>query len=244
MEFGFQENNRILHNINLSIRAGETVAIVGPSGSGKSTLASLLMRLYDPWQGEVRIDGQDIRNYTLESLRTRIAIVLQDSLLFATSMRENICGGLPAATDKQIEAAARLANAHDFISRLPDGYDTVVGERGVTLSNGQRQRIAIARAAIRQSDILILDEPTTGLDPANEAAVRDALERLTLNRTTLHITHRPEMAARADRVVYIHHGDIVAEGTHQTLMKDLPEYAALFAREQTSSTGVQHVRAT
>lgn len=241
VEFGFGKDDRTLQNINLEIKAGEKVAIVGPSGSGKSTLASMLLRLYDPYQGKVCIDGQDIRDFTVVSLRAQIAVVLQDSLLFATSVRENITAGLTGITNRQIEDAARLANAHEFINRLPDGYETAVGERGVTLSNGQRQRIAIARAAIRKSAILILDEPTTGLDPANEKTVSEALEKLADGSTTLHITHRPELAARADRVVYIRNGRVVATGTHAELMSAQHDYAAMFGQEIPASGDMQHV---
>jgi ATP-binding cassette subfamily B protein len=235
---GYEDGRAVLHDIDLVITSGERVAITGPSGSGKSTLASLLLRLYDPQQGKVTIDGADIRDFTLESLRARIAIVLQDSLLFATTVRNNITAGIADIPDEQIEAAARLANAHDFITSLPEGYDTQLGERGVTLSNGQRQRIAIARAAIRQSPILILDEPTTGLDRANAREITVALERLAAGRTTLLITHRPEMAARADRVVFIRHGRIVAQGTHQSLLADNTAYARLFG--QTAGGEMQH----
>lgn len=228
--YGYENERAVLHEIDLALNSGERVAITGPSGGGKSTLASLLLRLYDPQQGTVTIDGTDIRHFTLESLRSQVAIVLQDSLLFATTVRDNITAGIPGISEEQIESAARLANAHDFITSLPEGYDTQIGERGVTLSNGQRQRIAIARAAIRQSPILILDEPTTGLDRTNEREVAVALERLAAGRTTLLITHRPEMAERADRVVFIRHGRIAAQGTHQSLMASNADYACLFGQ--------------
>ncbi|MEN8207521.1 MAG: ABC transporter ATP-binding protein, partial [Pseudomonadota bacterium] len=236
---GYEDGRAVLHDIDLVMTPGERVAITGPSGSGKSTLASLLLRLYDPQQGKVTIDGIDIRQFTLESLRARIAIVLQDSLLFATTVRDNITAGTPGISDSQIEAAARLANAHDFITSLPEGYETPIGERGVTLSNGQRQRIAIARAAIHQSPILILDEPTTGLDHANELEVAVALERLAAGRTTLLITHRPEMAARADHVVFMRHGRIAAQGTHRSLMAGNADYACLFG--QTGGREMQRI---
>src|SRR5262249_6547711 len=151
--------------------AGRWVALVGPSGTGKSTLASLLLRLYDPTAGRVLIDGHDVREYTLASLRAQVSVVLQDTVLFAASVRDNIGYGAPGSSPEAVEEAARLANAHDFILALPQGYDTVLGERGVTLSGGQRQRIAIARAALRRAPILILDEPTTGLDEENERVV-------------------------------------------------------------------------
>ena len=182
MSFGYEPGQRVLDGVEFEVQPGQQVALVGPSGIGKSTLISLILRLYDPVQGHIRIDRCDIRAYTLESLRAQMSVVLQDSLLFAASVADNIAYGAPGATFEQIEAAARLANAHEFIQALPQGYDTVVGERGVTLSHGQRQRIAIARAALRRAPILILDEPTTGLDEENERAVIEALERLARGR--------------------------------------------------------------
>ena len=196
----------VLRGVDLHVRAGERVAIVGPSGSGKSTLVLLLSRLIDPDTGQVTIDGQDLRDLTLETVRSQVAIVLQDSVLFATSIAENIAHGLPEASHAQIEAAARLAGAHEFILDLPDGYDTVVGERGGTLSGGQRQRIAIARAAIRDASVIVLDEAMTGLDTDTEREVSAALDRLTEGRTTLVVTHDLSAADRADRVVRISAG--------------------------------------
>jgi ATP-binding cassette subfamily B protein len=234
LSFGYEQGSPVLQDINLQISAGTRLAIVGPSGSGKSTLTGLLLRLYEPQQGFVAIDGQDIRTYTQASLRSRISIVLQDGLLFATSVRENITGGMPGGSHAAVEAAARLANAHEFIARLPAGYDSVIGERGLTLSNGQRQRISIARAAIRQAPLLILDEPTTGLDPANEQAVSAALQRLAQGCTTVLITHREDMAAQADRVVYLRQGRIVAQGTHEELLAKHRDYAQLFGQAQHS----------
>src|SRR5437867_814516 len=186
--FAYDPGHAALEAIDCAVEPGQHVALVGPSGSGKSTFASLILRLYDPTAGRVLIDGRDLREYTLASLRTQISVVLQDSILFVGTIRDNIGQGAPGASHEAIEAAARLANAHGFIMAQPQGYDTVVGERGVTLSNGQRQRIAIARAAIRHAPLLILDEPTTGLDGENERAVLEALERLTEGRTTFLIT--------------------------------------------------------
>jgi ATP-binding cassette subfamily B protein len=206
VSFSYDTDHSILNGIDLHIPAGQYVHIVGSSGNGKSTLASLLPRLYDPGNGAIFIDGRDIREYILASLRSQISVVLQYTLLFASSIRENI------------EAAARLANAHEFISLLPDGYDTIVGERGSTLSNGQRQRIAIARAAVRQTPILILDEPTVGLDPENEILVSDALERLASGRTTLHITHRLDSLSSDDYIICIQNGEIVEKGTKADLL--------------------------
>ncbi|HIZ38254.1 MAG TPA: ABC transporter ATP-binding protein/permease [Candidatus Ruania gallistercoris] len=196
----------VLRGVNLHVRAGERVAIVGPSGSGKSTLVLLLSRLTDPDTGQVTIDGQDLRDLTVETVRSQVATVLQDSVLFATTIAENIAHGVPEATQDQVEAAARLAGAHEFILNLPQGYDTVVAERGSTLSGGQRQRIAIARAAIRDASVIVLDEAMAGLDTDTEREVSAAMDRLTEGRTTLVVTHDLAAAARADRVVQIEHG--------------------------------------
>ncbi|MGH1393330.1 MAG: ABC transporter ATP-binding protein [Trichormus sp.] len=228
VHFGYESGQGILQDINLDIAPGQKVAIVGTSGGGKSTLVSLLLRLYEPTSGRVIIDGLDIREYTLASLRPQISVVLQDSLLFAASIRENIAYGVAGVSDAEVEAAARLAHAHDFIQALPQGYDTLVGERGATLSGGQRQRIAIARAAIRQAPILILDEPTTGLDKVNERAVIDALQCLSRNKTTFLITHDLDFATRADVIVYLEHGRVVEQGSHLELMHKNGRYAALY----------------
>ncbi|MEA5600339.1 ABC transporter ATP-binding protein [Nostoc sp. UHCC 0252] len=228
VHFAYEPGQVLLEDINLKIQPGQQVAIVGTSGGGKSTLVSLLLRLYEPTMGKVMIDGRDIREYTLESLRPQISVVLQDSLLFAATIRENIAYGIAGVSDAEIEAATRLANANDFIQALPQGYNTLVGERGATLSGGQRQRIAIARAAIRQAPILILDEPTTGLDQGNEKAIVDALQRLSQNRTTFLITHDLYLATRADIILYIENGQVLEQGTHQELMKHNGRYAALY----------------
>ncbi|MBD2629236.1 ABC transporter ATP-binding protein [Trichormus variabilis] len=228
VNFGYEPGQVLLEDINLNIQPGQQIAIVGTSGSGKSTLVSLLLRLYDPTQGQIMIDGKDIREYTLASLRPQISVVLQESILFAATIRENIAYGVAGVSDAEIEDAARLANAHDFIQALPQGYDTFVGERGATLSGGQRQRIAIARAAIRQTPILILDEPTTGLDKCNEKAVINALQRLSQNRTTFLITHDLDFANRADMIVYMENGRVLEQGSHLELMQQNGRYAALY----------------
>ena len=182
------------------------MALVGPSGSGKSTIIGLISRLFDPDAGRVLIDGVDIRSVTLASLRSQISVVLQDTALFATSIRENIAYGAPEASYEEIVTAAKIAAAHEFIEMLPDGYDTVVGERGVTVSAGQRQRIAVARAAVRGAPILILDEPTSGLDQENSQAVILALGKLAAEKTVILITHQMHEAMEADRVFRLDHG--------------------------------------
>lgn len=239
VSFAYERGQRLLETINLEVKPGQHIALVGPSGGGKSTLLSLVLRLYDPASGRVLIDGRDIREFTLESLRGQISVVLQDNVLFAASVRENIACAAPGATREQVEAAARLANAHEFISALAQGYDTVLGERGVTLSHGQRQRLAIARAAIRQSPILILDEPTTGLDRKNEREVLEALERLYASRTTFLITHELQHAVNADLVLYLESGKILERGTHDDLIRLNGRYAAMF-RIQTGMRPAAH----
>ncbi|MGO3153051.1 MAG: ABC transporter ATP-binding protein [Galactobacter sp.] len=213
VRFGYSADRPVLKGINLQILAGQRVAVVGTSGAGKSSLSNLLLRLHDPDVGSVRVDGHDLRDLTLNSVRNQIAVVLQDSPLFAESIAANIAlGTTREVTQEQIERAAQIAGAHEFISALPDGYDTVLSDRGTGLSGGQRQRIAIARAAIRDAPIVILDEALTGLDPATQTEVTEALYRLTEGRTTLIITHDPETAADADRVVRMEHGRVVSDG--------------------------------
>jgi subfamily B ATP-binding cassette protein MsbA len=228
VSFEYQSGQPVLSNIDLRISPGEKVAIVGATGAGKSTLISLVPRLYDPSSGSVRIDGEDIRNYSVRSLRAQISLVLQDSLLFRGTIRENIAFGRQDATDKEIVAAAVIANAAEFVDLLPDGYDTLVAEGGTTLSGGQKQRIAIARAILRSSPILILDEPTSGLDAASERTVIDALERAANRRTTLLIAHRLTTARLADRIIVLDKGSVVEEGTHEELLVRRGTYAHLY----------------
>lgn len=217
----------VLDDVSFRIAPGQRVALVGASGSGKSTIASLALRLYDPISGSISVDGVDIRQYRRESLRRSIAIVLQDSLIVGVSIRDNIAYGKVDATDSEIEAAARAANAHVFIKRLPRGYETVVGERGATLSGGQRQRLAIARAMIRDAPILLLDEPMSGLDRRSQARVQRAIARAARGRVCLLITHDLETAAAADVVLVLHEGHIVDSGSHDELILRSREYRAL-----------------
>jgi subfamily B ATP-binding cassette protein MsbA len=229
VSFEYQSGQPVLSRINLRIAPGEKVAIVGATGAGKSTLISLIPRLYDPSSGTISIDGQDVRNYSVQSLRAQISLVLQDSLLFSGTIRENIAFGRPDASDEEIVVAAVVANAAEFIEVLPDGYETLVAEGGTTLSGGQKQRIAIARAILRGSPILILDEPTSGLDAASERTVIDALERAARGRTTLLIAHRLTTVRLADRIIVLDKGRIVEEGPHQKLLSLRGKYAHLYS---------------
>jgi ATP-binding cassette, subfamily B, bacterial len=228
VSFEYEQGQPVLSKIYLAIRPGERVAIIGASGAGKSTLVSLVPRLYDPSSGAVYIDGEDIRNYSVQSLREQISLVLQDSLLFSGTIRENIAFGRRNATEQEIVAAAVTANADEFIQRLPDGYDTLVAERGSSLSGGEKQRIAIARAVLRDTPILILDEPTSSLDAASERLVIDALERAAEGRTTLIIAHRLTTVRLADRVVVLEKGHVAEEGSSQELLARNGKYSHLY----------------
>ncbi|WP_293927373.1 ABC transporter ATP-binding protein [Metasolibacillus sp.] len=222
------EGENVLQNINFNIQAGETAAFVGMSGGGKSTIVSLISRFYDVQSGAVVIDGKDVQEVTLESLRSQIGIVLQDNILFSDSVRHNILMGKPDATEEEIIAAAKAANAHDFIMNLPNGYNTQVGERGVKLSGGQKQRIAIARVFLKNPPILVLDEATSALDLESEALIQESLERLAHNRTTIIIAHRLSTITHADKIFVIEHGQLVEEGNHEQLMEQQGAYYNLF----------------
>lgn len=232
VSFEYEPGRKALRNVSFEIKPGQKAALTGPSGSGKSTIASLLLRLHDPTEGRILIDDRDIRSYTLESLRSQISIVMQESPLFALSIRENIALGKNACVPQEVIQAARIANAHDFIVQMPKQYDTMLGERGATLSGGQRQRIAIARAAIRKAPVIILDEPTTGLDRKNEREVSAALNSLSEGSTTLLITHDLQAAQEADSIFFLMDGRIVESGTHQSLMSLDREYAAMVHRRK------------
>ena len=236
VSFGYLPEERcILKHLNLDIPIGERLAIVGPSGSGKSTLLNLLLRLHDPQHGVIMFDDQDIRQYNLTTVRSQVAVVLQETMLFNGSIADNISIGMQHCSQEALVEAAKLAEIHDFIMSLPDGYSTEVSERGVTLSAGQRQRIAIARAALKQAPILLLDEPTTGLDPVTEQSVTKALLRLASGRSTLVVTHRLEMARQCNRIIYIQDGELVEQGSHQQLLAQGKAYAAQFSPQNSSS---------
>jgi ATP-binding cassette subfamily B protein len=219
-----------LEDISFSAEPGQTVAIVGQTGSGKSSIAKLINRTYDADQGRVLVDGVDVRNWNLEALRRQISIIEQDIFLFSRTIAENIAFGHPDASPVEIKEAARAAQAHDFILRFKDGYDTIVGERGVTLSGGQRQRIALARAFLTEPHILILDDSTSAIDSATEDRIQRAIERAAANRTMFLITHRLSQIRRADLIIVMRKGQVAAVGTHEQLMRTSQAYRNIFAR--------------
>ncbi|MFC5603740.1 ABC transporter ATP-binding protein [Sporosarcina koreensis] len=223
-----EDEDPVLRDVNFTVKPGETVALVGMSGGGKSTIVSLIPRFYDVTEGSIRIDGYDLRDVQLKSLRDQIGLVLQDSILFSDSVRSNILMGNPDATDEEMIAAAKAANAHDFIESLPEGYDTTVGERGVKLSGGQKQRIAIARVFLKNPPLLILDEATSALDLESEALIQESLERLASDRTTVIVAHRLSTITHADKIFVIDHGELKEVGNHEELMAQQGIYYNLF----------------
>ena len=230
VKFGYGKEDAvysILNECSLEVNAGKIVAIVGPTGAGKTSLVSLLLRFYDPWKGEVLIDGKDIKDVTLKSLRNNITLVLQDSFIFPISIAENIAFGNPAATRDEIISAAKAAQAHDFISKLPEGYDTIPSEAGVSLSGGEKQRISIARAFLRDTPILIFDEPTSAMDVQTESNIFKALATYCAGRTVFIISHRLSTIRHADLIISIKDGKIIEKGTHEALLKEGKVYAEL-----------------
>ncbi len=222
------DGSQILKNMNFTINPGETVAFVGMSGGGKSTIISLIPRFYDTSDGAVYVDGHDVKDVTIQSLRAQIGIVLQDNILFSDSVKENILMGKPGASEEEVIAAAKAANAHDFILSLPNGYNTKVGERGVKLSGGQKQRVAIARVFLKNPPILILDEATSALDLESEALIQESLDALVHDRTTIIIAHRLSTITHADNIFVIDHGQLIEKGNHEQLMKEQGTYFNLF----------------
>src|SRR5262249_48677628 len=225
--FGYLPGRPVLHDITLDVPAGQTLAVVGFTGAGKTTLVSLVARFFDPWRGRVLLDGHDLRDLQLHGLRRQVALVLQEPFLFPWSVADNIAYGRPGATREQIEAAARAANAHEFIVRLPQGYDSVVGERGATLSGGERQRLSIARAVLKDAPVVVLDEPTSALDAETEGLLLGALRRLMAGRTTFIIAHRLSTVRHADRIVVLDDGRMAEAGTHRELLERNGLYAHL-----------------
>jgi len=226
--FSYEAGTPVLRNMSFRIEPGQTAALAGPTGAGKTTIVSLIPRFYDLDSGSIKIDGRDIRTFTQKSLRQQISFVLQETVLFHGTLWYNIAYGKPGASSSEVLRAAELANAREFIEKMPDGYNTIVGERGITLSGGQRQRIAIARALIRKSPILILDEPSSGLDAASEKLVFEALDRLMEGKTSIVIAHRLSTIRRADIILIVNHGEIVERGRHEQLLREGGLYARLY----------------
>ncbi len=232
--FAYEEGGEeVLKDINLQVKMGETVALVGMSGGGKSTLVSLLPRFYDVTSGSIKLDGTDIRDYTIHSLRDKIGIVLQDNILFSDSVKLNILMGNPDAGDEEVIAAAKAANAHEFIMNLPQGYDTPVGERGVKLSGGQKQRVAIARVFLKDPPMLIFDEATSALDLESEHLIQEAMGLLSKDRTTFIVAHRLSTITHADRIVVIENGKVRESGSHVELMNAQGAYHKLYNVQHT-----------
>jgi ABC-type multidrug transport system fused ATPase/permease subunit len=234
--FRYGSGDRVLHDISFTMAPGEMVALVGPSGAGKTSIANLICRFYDPVKGHVTVDGCDLRNIKLTSLRRQVGVVLQDSFLFNNTIAENLYYGKPNATEDELIAAARAANAHDFIMQLPEGYNTEIGERGVKLSGGQKQRLALARAILADPRILILDEATSSVDAEAEYLIQQALERVLKGRTALVIAHRLSTVRNADKIIVLNHGRIAEVGSHQELMQRKGLYSQLYQRQMELAT--------
>jgi ATP-binding cassette subfamily B protein len=252
VSFAYLKRERVLQSVDFEAQPGQVIALLGTTGSGKSTVINLIPRFYDPTAGRILLDGQDIREVTVLSLRRQIGIVMQDTTLFAASVRENIAFGRPDASQAEIEAAARAAAAHDFIMELPEGYDSYVGERGVTLSGGQKQRVAIARALLKDPRILILDDATSSVDTETEAAIQAALERLMEGRTSFVIAQRLSTVRKADQILVLDRGQIVARATrtdgqsaHEQLLRSSGLYAEIYygqLRPQEQASELQAAR--
>ncbi len=225
MTFGYEHGRPILNEISMEAHPGEVLAIVGPTGAGKTTLVNLLLRFFDPWSGRITVDGHDLRQLRVKSLRQQVAMVLQEPFIFPLSVVENLAYGKPEATREEMEAAAAPANADEFIRRLPQGYDTILRQRRATLSGGEKQRLAIARAFLKNAPVLILDEPTSALDAQTERLLLKALERLMVGRTTIIIAHRLSTIQRADRILVIADGHLSEAGTHEELLARKGLYA-------------------
>ncbi|WP_226645081.1 ABC transporter ATP-binding protein [Mesobacillus subterraneus] len=233
VSFSYEEDGEtVLKNLNIEVQKGETIALVGMSGGGKSSFVSLIPRFFDVTEGQILLDGKDIRSFKVRSLRDKIGMVAQDNILFSESVKSNILLGRPGASDEEVIQAAKAANAHDFIMSLPEGYDTKVGERGVKLSGGQKQRVAIARVFLKNPPILILDEATSALDLESEHLIQEAIEKLAKDRTTFVVAHRLSTITHADRIVLIEHGEIIEDGSHEELMAKQGGYHRLFQVQQ------------